>query len=216
MLSHVQHVPLAGEDVEVLLTKIKICDFGFAKRFTAGASEFHEGNIGTHAYQAPELIRICTGSSSAPYNERCDVWSLGVICYILLCGAFPFDVRPPVHELNRKICTGAYSFNKPAFSTVTQEGKDFISALLTVDPAKRPTAADALQHGWITGTPELALNARCPALYAGGGGGGAPRAVRKKVRYFGPVFSKDQGDRGDYCVPIRRTAQIFTQPKRVR
>jgi calcium-dependent protein kinase len=87
--------------------------------------------IGTPYYMAPEVIE---GS----YNESCDMWSLGVITYTIICGYHPFDASND-NELYKKIKTGIYEFHDPEWEDISEEAKDFISKLLKTDPKQRMT-----------------------------------------------------------------------------
>lgn len=122
-------------------TRIKLCDFGFAARLDT--SEPHKcltKLCGTPQYVAPEILR------RKPYGAAIDMWSCGVVTYILLSGYAPFSERP---NLNFNICSGNYSFCPDTWGHVSDQGKDFISQLLTLDPAERLTADEALIHPWI-------------------------------------------------------------------
>ncbi|KAL4100235.1 hypothetical protein PRIC1_008029 [Phytophthora ramorum] len=119
---------------------IKIADFGFAKLVT------EETNMstmcGTPGYYAPEIVR------KLPYDSKCDIWSLGVIAYILLCGFPPFYDENQVEEM-RKILNGDFEFVAPYFDGVSQQAKDLICKMLVVQPPKRLTAQDVLDHPWF-------------------------------------------------------------------
>jgi serine/threonine protein kinase len=145
------HDPSDG--LEVLLTRIKIIDFGFAQRFTPGVPSFTDG-VGSLAYLAPEIVRIMRGGPREPYDEKVDIWACGVICFILLSGCFPF-MADTVNDTYRYILDGNFAFSKAVWTTITPHAKEFIQRLLTVDPASRPTATQALKEPWIIGHPEL-------------------------------------------------------------
>ncbi|TYZ58870.1 hypothetical protein PybrP1_000506 [[Pythium] brassicae (nom. inval.)] len=92
--------------------------------------------------------------------RSCDLWSIGVITYILLCGYPPFygDTDP---EIFASVRAGRYDFDSPEWTTVSAEAKDLISRLLLLDAAKRLTADEALRHPWLSGSApstEIALN----------------------------------------------------------
>lgn len=120
-------------------TSIKIADFGFAKNLRGGTDN---EMCGTPGYVAPEIIR------RKSYKHTVDVWSAGVIVYILLGGYPPFwDTNQK--KLFRKIKHGAYEFHEAYWSHVSDGAKDLIRKMLTVDPDKRITARQCLNHPWL-------------------------------------------------------------------
>lgn len=124
---------------------LKIADFGVAKRLHGN---FDAAIVGTPGYIAPEILK------HQPYKCEVDMWSIGVICYILLCGYPPFygtDSR----DVTRKIKRGDYQFDEQWWSHVSDQAKDFIRKLLTVDVDERYTAQQALEHSWMMQRPEL-------------------------------------------------------------
>jgi calcium/calmodulin-dependent protein kinase I len=98
---------------------------------------------GTPGYVAPEILE------RQPYDTQCDLWSLGVIVYILLGGYSPFDEKSQ-EVLFQRIRAGEYTFHEEFWGTVSDDAKDFIRALLNINPRKRLTAEKALQHVWMT------------------------------------------------------------------
>jgi len=121
---------------------IKIADFGFAKKCPAGRKL--ETQCGTPSYVAPEIL---TGT---PYSLPVDIWSIGVINFILLGGYPPFYDDKSQAEMFKKIRNGTYSFHKQYWEKVSEDAKDLISKMLMVPPEKRITAEEALKHPWIT------------------------------------------------------------------
>ncbi|KAG1709020.1 hypothetical protein DVH05_022651 [Phytophthora capsici] len=123
---------------------IKLADFGFAKRIEFD-SEGLVTACGTPGYVAPEILE------GKPYGKTVDIWSIGVITYILLCG------YPPFHDDNhnalfKKIKKGKFQFDSPYWDHVSDDAKDLISQMLVVDPEKRSTVDQLLSHRWVTGT----------------------------------------------------------------
>ncbi|XP_069848797.1 calcium/calmodulin-dependent protein kinase type II delta chain-like, partial [Dipodomys merriami] len=100
------------------------------------------GFAGTPGYLSPEVLR------KDPYGKPVDMWACGVILYILLVGYPPFWDEDQ-HRLYQQIKAGAYDFPSPEWDTVTPEAKDLINKMLTINPAKRITASEALKHPWI-------------------------------------------------------------------
>jgi len=124
---------------------LKIADFGFAKR--CPSTNCLTTQCGTPGYVAPEILE------GVPYGTQSDMWSLGVISYILLGGYPPF-IENNQRELFRKIRRGNYEFHEEYWGSVSPDAKNLISSLLTVDPTKRLTAKQALRSPWITGSDE--------------------------------------------------------------
>lgn len=122
--------------------KVKIADFGFAKRVTRPYSL--TTRCGSPAYMAPELVNYKN------YDERVDNWSLGVIVYTILGGYNPF-VRDTVHLTLQEIRQANYQFPKEFWDGISHDAKKLIKALLTVDPSERITTEEALLHPWMTG-----------------------------------------------------------------
>jgi len=119
----------------------KITDFGLSKFFDQ-QSAVMKTPCGTPGYIAPEVLLM------KGYDKQCDVWSLGVIVYILLCGFPPFYADNDA-QLYEKIKKGQYEFLRPYWDPISDVAKDLIRKMLTVDPAKRITCAEALQHPWL-------------------------------------------------------------------
>eukprot|EP01138_Halocafeteria_seosinensis_P009261 gb/GECG01009464.1/.p1 GENE.gb/GECG01009464.1/~~gb/GECG01009464.1/.p1 ORF type:complete len:1344 (+),score=239.98 gb/GECG01009464.1/:1-4032(+) len=121
---------------------IKIADMGFA---TVVPKKMLDTPCGSPSYVAPEVLR------GRAYNEKVDCWSLGVVTFVLLSGYGPFQDRHPKNQY-MKIQQGIYYFDSPYWDRISKAAKDFISKLLVVDPAGRMTAAEMLQHEWVTKT----------------------------------------------------------------
>jgi calcium/calmodulin-dependent protein kinase I len=97
---------------------------------------------GTPGYVAPEILE------GKPYDTQADMWSLGVIVYILLGGYPPF-IEQNQRELFRKIRKGQFEFHEEYWGQVSDEAKGMISTLLTVSPVQRADAEKAMRNGWI-------------------------------------------------------------------
>ena len=121
----------------------KLTDFGLAKKLEGGpdSNELSEP-CGTPGYVAPEIL------SYGEYGSKVDVWSLGVILYILLSGYPPFYDEDQ-HELFMQIKRGDYDFADPSWETVSREAKEAIAAMLTVNPSLRVSAKDLLDIDWV-------------------------------------------------------------------
>ncbi|KAK9801988.1 hypothetical protein WJX73_007147 [Symbiochloris irregularis] len=127
------------------MTRIKIADFGLAKK---AAETAMDTICGTPQYVAPEVIQ---GTPGLMYGKGVDLWSAGVVLFILLGGYPPFfDESEPA--LFNQIRKGSFTFDDPVWDTITADAKNLISSLLSVDASKRLTAEQALNHPWIQGT----------------------------------------------------------------
>ncbi|XP_036358795.1 calcium/calmodulin-dependent protein kinase type II subunit delta isoform X28 [Octopus sinensis] len=120
---------------------VKLADFGLAIEVN-GDQQGWFGFAGTPGYLSPEVLR------KDPYGKPVDIWACGVILYILLVGYPPFWDEDQ-HRLYAQIKAGAYDYPSPEWDTVTPEAKNLINSMLTVNPAKRITASEALKHPWI-------------------------------------------------------------------
>jgi len=124
-------------------SELKLIDFGLSKHFTQG--EFMKIPVGTPYTVAPEVIL-------GNYNEKCDVWAIGVITYLLLSGDSPFGGCGGPESLltvRNNILNGAYSFPEEFWAHASKDAKDFIRTLLVTDPTERPTAVQAQNTPWI-------------------------------------------------------------------
>lgn len=131
-------------------SRIKLIDFGLSRTyFTLSNEEKGELDIkltkmktraGTPFFMAPEVIYHC-------YSEACDMWSAGVMLYIMLCGYPPFYGEND-REILEAVCNGHYDFDDEVWDEVSESAKDLINNLL-VSEKKRMSAKDAIQHKWI-------------------------------------------------------------------
>jgi serine/threonine-protein kinase SRK2 len=130
---------------------VKLCDFGFSKD-----SNYHSApgsRVGTPAYLAPEVIVAAEGTRYD--GAAADLWSLGVLLYVMVCGAYPFrrrdddSMRPPqrMDVLLRRIQAVDYDF--PPDRVVSDGCKDLVKRLLVRDPAQRATLAEVMRHPWF-------------------------------------------------------------------
>mmetsp|Transcript_32799 Transcript_32799/g.57110 ORF Transcript_32799/g.57110 Transcript_32799/m.57110 type:complete len:514 (-) Transcript_32799:4060-5601(-) len=124
------------------LGELKIADFGLSCKF----SEFDKLSsfVGTPYYLAPEVIK-------GKYSYQCDVWSLGVMTYFLLSGNQPFEA-PSVSYVLQRIAECRYDFGAEVWREVSSEAMDLISKMLVMDPRKRLTIPQVLEHPWFTVT----------------------------------------------------------------
>ena len=121
------------------LPRVKIADFGTSKMFEKGVVQ--KKVVGSSYYIAPEVLK-------KHYDEKCDIWSCGVIMYILLSGRPPFPGDSD-REIMDKVAIGKYDLEESPFDQLSNAGKDLIKKLLVKDPKKRITASEALNHAWF-------------------------------------------------------------------
>lgn len=120
-------------------TLIKIIDFGNSSFCKPG--EMLHSKFGSVYYVAPEVLK-------SRYNEKCDVWSLGVILFLLLSGKPPFNGATD-QQILKNVYKGEFSMNGPEWESISSEAKDLITRMLTLDIEKRISAAEALDHPWF-------------------------------------------------------------------
>jgi len=121
--------------------KIKIIDFGTSQQFEVGGKSKMEERYGTPYYIAPDVL-------NKRYDEKCDIWSLGVILYILLVGYPPFNGSDDKKIIDA-VKKGEYTLDEPEWDDVSDEAQDLVKQCLTYDPAKRASASAALEHPWF-------------------------------------------------------------------
>eukprot|EP01113_Clastostelium_recurvatum_P019686 TRINITY_DN2323_c1_g2_i2.p1 TRINITY_DN2323_c1_g2~~TRINITY_DN2323_c1_g2_i2.p1 ORF type:complete len:544 (+),score=139.32 TRINITY_DN2323_c1_g2_i2:49-1632(+) len=154
MLSAVQYlhtIGIAHRDLKpenILLADntsdhIKISDFGLSRILDEGS--FMKTMCGTPQYVAPEVL---THAEKGGYGKAVDLWSIGVIMYILLCGFAPFEETGDTPLLD-KVQQGKYRFPSPQWDTISNDAKDLIKHLLVVDPTVRYTVDQACEHPWV-------------------------------------------------------------------
>jgi len=128
---------------------IKIADFGLSKMFSG--NEKLKTGCGTPGYVAPEILLQDT------YDNKVDLWSIGVITYILLSGYSPFYSENEA-GLFEKIMTAEYNFDDECWDEISLLAKDFIKKLLTKNPTTRLSANEALSHKWLSSNPDAVIN----------------------------------------------------------
>lgn len=161
-VAHLHHMNIAHRDLKpenLLFTNsepnalLKLTDFGFAKEV--------KGTLQTPCYTpyyvAPEVL------GPEAYDTSCDMWSIGVITYILLCGFPPFysaGGAPISPGMKKRIRQGQYTFPDPEWTNVSKEAKELIRGLLKTNPSERYKIEEVLRHPWIAGyqkVPETPL-----------------------------------------------------------
>uniref|UniRef100_A0A8C6EH38 Serine/threonine-protein kinase 33 n=1 Tax=Microcebus murinus TaxID=30608 RepID=A0A8C6EH38_MICMU len=132
------------DDNNELNLNIKVTDFGLAVKKQGRGEAMLQTTCGTPIYMAPEVI------NAHDYSQQCDIWSIGVIMYILLCGQPPFlaNSEDKLFELIKK---GELRFEDPIWDSVSDSAKSVLKQLMKVDPAHRITAKELLDNQWLTG-----------------------------------------------------------------
>ena len=120
---------------------IKIIDFGLARQHFPELEPPMTTAVGTPYYNSPQVLK-------KNYDKSCDLWSIGVIAYILLVGYPPFNGGTS-EEVNANVCKGAYRFEEKDWRHISMGAQNFIASLLQMDTSKRMTAEQALRHPWI-------------------------------------------------------------------
>ena len=103
--------------------------------------------LGTPLYMAPELV------CHQKYNEKVDIWSLGIITYQLLSGLTPFDANR-MEDINNNIVNKEVSFKSTGWRNVSKAAKNFIQQCLMKNPKFRPSIDELFKHPWICDVPE--------------------------------------------------------------
>ena len=135
LISDKEYVEMTGEEY----FDIKIIDFGNARIFDKNLKS--NSIVGSSYYIAPEVF-------NRKYNRECDLWSAGVILYMLIVGSPPFDGKSD-KQITSSIKAGIFNKQKESWINASLEVKDLISKLLVYEPSKRLTANEALQHPWF-------------------------------------------------------------------
>lgn len=143
-------------EIPIPQSKIYLCDFGIAK-YLDNSQQTTDSCVGTIEYCAPEVFSnntkfepcILLQIPNDGYNFKCDLWSLGVICHILLSGISPFYADGDKGNMIRAARFGRLNLNKPQFQKITSFAKDFISKLLKVNPQQRMSIEECFEHPWI-------------------------------------------------------------------
>lgn len=120
---------------------LKVIDFGLSKLAPRDHAGIMHSRVGTPYYVAPEVLR-------RDYTLKCDMWSIGVIAYILLCGYPPFYGDNDGQVLQR-VSAGKFTFPSPEWDEISSEAKDLIKCLLRFNEAERPTARHAMDHSFF-------------------------------------------------------------------
>jgi len=142
------HHDIKPENIIIDYTQntLKLTDFGSAKHI----SKSSEGAVGgTLNYMAPEVLMNMRGAHHV-CDKAVDIWSIGVLTYLLISGVHPFESKKSNENILNRIIAGKYKFEGHVWDKVPKDCKDFIKRCLVVDPKKRATIVDLLKHPWIS------------------------------------------------------------------
>jgi len=120
---------------------IKLLDFGLGK--IIGPNEFCTEPFGTFSYAAPEVLL------EKPYNFKADLWTIGIITYLLVAGFLPFDDENSEKEIARQTVYEPTPFPNSVWKNISSEAKSFVDNLLSKDPKKRMNIKEILEHPWL-------------------------------------------------------------------
>ena len=125
---------------------LKLIDFGYAGLWAADKPL--TGLCGTPDYVAPEVLTWYDDDNGTPYGKGSDLWSLGVLLYVILSGCSPFSADEE-EQLLKQVAEAKYEFFENEWKNISKDAKDIISRLLVVDPAQRLTMSELLVHPWV-------------------------------------------------------------------
>eukprot|EP00388_Colpodella_angusta_P041187 GDKK01052500.1.p1 GENE.GDKK01052500.1~~GDKK01052500.1.p1 ORF type:complete len:625 (+),score=179.66 GDKK01052500.1:842-2716(+) len=134
-----ENIMICGGEEGVKTGDVKVIDFGLSEIFVPGSASTQAA--GTPYYMAPEVFHC-------KFNYKCDVWSVGVLMYLLLTAHLPFDA-PDKEKYIKVVNTNAVSFPRKLFENISKEAVYLIKKMLTKDPACRPTASEVLSDPWF-------------------------------------------------------------------
>ena len=136
---HILHRDVKPENIMINERQVKLIDFGSSTRFNK--NEKLQEITGSCYYIAPEVL-------DGAYNEKCDIWSLGIILYIMLTGIIPYDGEND-YEVLKQIRSDSEIFEKPEFETVSDDAQDLLRRMLRRNDIERISAKEALRHPWL-------------------------------------------------------------------
>lgn len=135
-----ENILLESPDIHTL--NVKITDFGFAKCYDPENFDGMDEVLGSPLYMAPEIVK------KLKYDAKVDIWSLGIMAYIILSGRPPFSGKTK-EEIFLQLTTQSIQYKDGIWSRLSREAKSFVKRCLTRDPESRPTAEELLEHEWI-------------------------------------------------------------------
>ena len=120
--------------------EIKLIDFGLSRKYSK--DEKMHTILGTPYYVAPEVLK-------GEYDEKCDIWSIGAMTYLMLCGDPPFTGSSN-SEIFKKIVKNEVKFNPYKWKNISNSAKDFVKLCLNKNASERPSASKAVEHKWFS------------------------------------------------------------------
>jgi calcium-dependent protein kinase len=121
--------------------QVKLIDFGLSQKFAFSQEHLHD-QVGTVYTMAPELL-------AGDYNNKADIWSLGVMSFMLLSSSMPFFGKTRERVMH-KILKGKYQFSSRRWNTISGDARKFVADCLTMNPEVRPSAEEALHLRWLS------------------------------------------------------------------
>ncbi|OAA73983.1 Serine/threonine-protein kinase domain protein [Cordyceps fumosorosea ARSEF 2679] len=195
-----ENILLVDKDLHV-----KLADFGLAK--IIGEQSFTTTLCGTPSYVAPEIL---AESKQRKYTKAVDIWSLGVVLYICLCGFPPFSDEllsaDFPYNLSQQIRSGRFDYPSPYWDSVGDPALDLIDSMLVVDPEKRFTVDQCLSHPWLTQQP-MNVNDSTGGLVGGIAGLEVNRRATKRERtllcHYNQVLVPEHVTAGNAKNPVK-------------
>lgn len=133
-----ENILFTNKDTDV--SSIRLIDFGLSIRHKEGQAPL-SSTVGTAYYMPPECL-------NGSYDRSADLWSVGVILFVMLCGRPPFNGSTD-ENIFARVKKGKYTMETPHWRDISDDAKDFVKCLLQLDTSKRPTADEALNHDWL-------------------------------------------------------------------
>lgn len=172
---------------------MKIIDFGTSRRI--GKEEKIKVKMGTPYYVAPEVLL-------ENYDRKCDIWSIGVILYILLCGYPPFNGSTDEKILER-IKTKDVKFPDLEWEHVSKEVKDLIVQMLSKDPEKRPTAQEVLKNPWFNQAKPQLSQEQQQSILKNLEGFSRNNKIQNALRYYMVNYMEMNQEKNDLLTSFR-------------
>jgi len=173
---------------------MKLIDFGYAGLWAADKQL--TGLCGTPDYVAPEVLTWYEDDDNGtPYGKGSDLWSLGVLLYVILSGCSPFSADEE-EQLLKQVAEAKYEFFENEWKNVSAEAKDVIQRLLVVDPAKRMTMPELLEHAWCKDAVEQCKTRKAQTAQPAAA---SSRSEETAAAATNPVVASDKAESAPSC-----------------